>query len=154
MKSRPPGFELRCGRAGARLLQERARRGNTRRFLSEAAPETTQDESTPEIDAPHCGAEEGSRYPAAKIHRSSIRTLLPTKRLIAQLEDQRTRRARSAAQGGCERPQHCPTRQSDRPNPVFQQMRISLSEADARRFAARKAGGLQDQYEQLKSQAQ
>jgi polysaccharide chain length determinant protein (PEP-CTERM system associated) len=79
--------------------------------------------------------------------------VIATRKLIAQLEDQRraeleARRKALAAEG--------PRAQSSLDqNPVFQQMRISLADAEAAVASSRaKLSGLQTQYAQLKAQAQ
>jgi protein tyrosine kinase modulator len=79
--------------------------------------------------------------------------VVATQRLIADLEEERKaeiearRKAASATPPGAKGPvDH---------NPVTQQIRISLADAEANVAAARaKLGGLQSQYQQLKSQAQ
>jgi polysaccharide chain length determinant protein (PEP-CTERM system associated) len=79
--------------------------------------------------------------------------VVATQRLLAQLEEQRrteleARRKATAAAG----PR---ARTSLDQNPVFQQMRISLADAEASVASTRaKLAGLQGQYNQLKSQAQ
>jgi polysaccharide chain length determinant protein (PEP-CTERM system associated) len=78
--------------------------------------------------------------------------VVATQRLIAELDEQRKaeqearRKQAAAAQPGKEKADH---------NPVTQQIRISLADAEANVAAARaKLAGLQGQYQQLKSQAQ
>jgi polysaccharide chain length determinant protein (PEP-CTERM system associated) len=78
--------------------------------------------------------------------------VVATQRLIAELEEQRKaeqearRKQAAAVQPGRERTDQ---------NPVTQQIRISLADAEANVAAARaKLAGLQAQYQQLKSQAQ
>ncbi len=77
--------------------------------------------------------------------------VVATKRLIEQLETQRTLEldARSKATSG-----KAASTPAER-NPVFQQLRLSLADAEASVAAARsKLAGYQAQYAQLKSQAQ
>ena len=79
--------------------------------------------------------------------------VVATQRLISQLEDQRAAEldARRKAAAAAPRRAHAGSDQ----NPVAQQMRISLADSDANVASMRaKLGGLQVQYQQLKSQAQ
>lgn len=77
-----------------------------------------------------------------------------TRRLIAELEDRRRavlaeRRVAAASAGGT----GVPSRPIER-NPVFQQLRVSLAEAEAQVASARaKLSGLEGQYAQLRSRA-
>ena len=76
-----------------------------------------------------------------------------TRRLIAQLEEQRKTELAARRKAAANAPQ--PSASSLDQNPVVQQMRISLGDAEAAVASARaKLAGLEAQYEQLKSQAQ
>jgi polysaccharide chain length determinant protein (PEP-CTERM system associated) len=79
--------------------------------------------------------------------------VIGTRRIIAELEDQRraelAEKKRSAGATGAS-----PAAKPVERNPVFQQLRVSLVEAEAQLAAARaKLSGLEGQYAQLKSRA-
>jgi polysaccharide chain length determinant protein (PEP-CTERM system associated) len=115
-------------------------------------PEARQIEGIPEID---------TRIAALRKDQDDLRRkytdqhpdIIATKRLIEQLEEQRSTEvaARRNAVGGTGKSTSV---QLDR-NPVFQQLRISLAEAEALLASSRaKVTGYEAQYKALKSQAQ
>ena len=78
--------------------------------------------------------------------------VIATRRLIAQLEDQRRAEVEARRKAAAAAPRR--GQMAIDQNPVMQQMRISLADAEAAVAAARaKLSGLQGQYQQLKSQA-
>ena len=120
-------------------------------FLPEPTESRTR-EAVPELD---------SRLDALKRELDSLLRkytdqhpdVVATQRLIAQLEEQRTAEldARKKAQASSSRRGPAPIDQ----NPVFQQMKISLADAEATVASARaKLAGLEAQQKFLKSQAQ
>jgi polysaccharide chain length determinant protein (PEP-CTERM system associated) len=109
---------------------------------------------TPEIDA-RLGALRRDLDSLLRKFTDEHPDVVATKRLIADLESQRREelaaRAKSAAEAAAAAPHQAPIDQ----NPVTQQIRISLSDAEATVASARaKLTGLEAQYQQLKSQAQ
>src|SRR5207248_319192 len=115
-------------------------------------PEARQADGIPEIDA---------RIAALRQEQDNLRRkytdehpdVIATKRLIEQLDEQRTTElaARRKAMAGATRSTAAPI---DR-NPVFQQLRISLAEAEATLASARaKFAGYESQFKALKGQAQ
>jgi polysaccharide chain length determinant protein (PEP-CTERM system associated) len=120
-------------------------------FLPEPTESRTR-EAVPELD---------SRLDALKRELDSLLRkytdqhpdVVATQRLIAQLEEQRTAEldSRKKAQASSSRRGPAPIDQ----NPVFQQMKISLADAEATVASARaKLAGLEAQQKFLKSQAQ
>ena len=111
--------------------------------------------ATPEIDA-RIAALRRDLDTLLRKYTDQHPDVVATERLIAQLEDQRrveleARRKTAAASAAAAGPR-APTVSQ---NPVAQQMRISLADAEANAASSRaKLAGLQAQYDQLKSQAQ
>jgi polysaccharide chain length determinant protein (PEP-CTERM system associated) len=122
--------------------------GETATFLPDAG-ETRASEAVPEIDA-RIATLKKELDDLLRKYTDQHPDVLATKRLIDQLEQQRTTQleARRKATGGS-----ASTSTSER-NPVFQQLKISLADAEAAVASARaKLAGNQAQYQQLKAQA-
>jgi len=80
--------------------------------------------------------------------------VLNTKRLIAQLEEQRRTELEARNAATPSRGVNTPAQLAER-NPVFQQLRLSLAEAEANVASARaKLAGHEQKYQQLQAQAQ
>jgi len=123
--------------------------GETATFLPDTAPAQTTAGST-EIDG-RIGALRRGLDGLLLKYTDEHPDVVATKRLIEQLEAQRSieLEARSKATTGK------PAGISAERNPVFQQLRISLADAEAGVASARsKLAGYEAQYAQLKSQAQ
>jgi polysaccharide chain length determinant protein (PEP-CTERM system associated) len=122
--------------------------GETATFLPDAG-ETRAREAVPEIDA-RIAALKKEVDDLLRKYTEQHPDVLATKRLIDQLEQQRTTEleARKKATAGAP-----PTSTTER-NPVFQQLKISLADAEAAVASARaKVAAYQSQYQQLKAQA-
>ena len=116
--------------------------------LSEGA----ERDATPEISA-RIGALKRDLDTLLRKYTEQHPDVVATQRLISQLEDQRAAKldARRKAAAAAPRRAHAGSDQ----NPVAQQMRTSLADPEANVASMRaKLGGLQVQYQQLKSQAQ
>jgi len=124
--------------------------GETPLFID--SNENRQAESVPEIDA-RIATLRKDLDDLRRKYTDQHPDVQGTKRLIEQLEEQKTTELearRKAAAGG---------KRNSAPgvdrNPVFQQLRISLAEAEANLASARsKLAGYEAQYKQLKAQAQ
>jgi polysaccharide chain length determinant protein (PEP-CTERM system associated) len=126
--------------------------GETPVFLPDTPAETAAADAAPEIDA-RIGALRRDLDGLLRKYTDEHPDVVATKRLIQQLEEQRRTEldARHKAVLAAGPRGRMPVDQ----NPVMQQMRISLGDAEAAVASARaKLGGLQGQYQQLKSQAQ
>ncbi|HKW81191.1 MAG TPA: XrtA system polysaccharide chain length determinant [Casimicrobiaceae bacterium] len=107
--------------------------------------------ATPELDS-RIAALRGQLDGLLRRYTDEHPDVVNTRRIIAQLEEQRSRelqiRANAAVAAGK------PVDPADR-NPVFQQLRVSQAEADANVASLRaKLSGYQNQYAQLKAEAQ
>lgn len=151
---------LRTAIDGARLevqATEQARDSYKRELAGETptlileAPETRPQEGVPEIDARIAGLRRELDDLRRK-YTDQHPDVQATRRLLEQLDEQRTTELaarRRAAPAG--RPAPTPI---DR-NPVFQQLRISLADAEATLASSRaKLAGYEGQYRALKAQAQ
>lgn len=121
--------------------------GETATFLPDPA-ETRSAEALPEIDG-RIAALKKELDDLLRKYTDEHPDVVATKRLIAQLEQQRTTdlEARKKATGGI-------VQSTTERNPVFQQLKISLADAEASVASARaKLAGYQSQYAQLKAQA-
>jgi polysaccharide chain length determinant protein (PEP-CTERM system associated) len=125
--------------------------GETPTFLPDGSDVITE-EKLPEIDG-RIAALRREQDTLLRKYTDEHPDVTATKRLIEQLEDQRKAerevRSKAVTAGG---------RSSSRPlerNPIFQQLRLSLAEAEANVASARaKLTGYENQYRQLKAQAQ
>ena len=124
--------------------------GETPVFIPEA--QTDESQSVADVD-PRIAALKQDLDTLLRKYTEQHPDVIATRRLISQLEEQRKtelaarRKAMAAA----------PSRASSSldQNPVIQQMRISLGDAEAAVASARaKLAGLEGQYQELKSQAQ
>jgi polysaccharide chain length determinant protein (PEP-CTERM system associated) len=123
--------------------------GETATFLPDVAPNQTN-EVLPEIDGRISTLKKGLDALLLK-YTDEHPDVVSTKRLIEQLEHQRSADldARRKATTGK------PAAPSTDRNPVFQQLRVSLADAEATVASARsKLAGYRGQYAQLKAQAQ
>jgi polysaccharide chain length determinant protein (PEP-CTERM system associated) len=135
----------------ARDAYKRELAGETPTFLPEG-PDTIAEEKVPEIDA-RIAALRMAQDNLLRKYTDQHPDVTAINRLIEQLEDQRQseRAARSKAVAAGTR---APSRSLER-NPMFQQLRLSLAEAEANVASARaKLAGYENQYRQLKAQAQ
>ena len=124
--------------------------GETPTFLPEG-PDTVSEEKLPEIDG-RIAALRREQDSLLRKYTDQHPDVTAIKRLIEQLEDQRRseREARSKAVAGGK----SSSRSWER-NPMFQQLRLSLAEAEANVASTRaKLAGYENQYRQLKAQAQ
>ena len=124
--------------------------GETPTFLPEG-PDTVSEEKLPEIDG-RIAALRREQDSLLRKYTDQHPDVTAIKRLIEQLEDQRRseREARSKAVAGGK----SASRSWER-NPMFQQLRLSLAEAEANVASTRaKLAGYENQYRQLKAQAQ
>ncbi len=122
--------------------------GETATFLPDPG-ETRSKEASPEIDA-RIAALKKELDNLLRKYTEQHPDVLATKRLIEQLEQQRTTEleARRKATAGS------PAASTTERNPVFQQLKISLADAEAAVASARaKVAAYQSQYQQLKAQA-
>ena len=122
--------------------------GETATFLPDPG-ETRGKEAFPEIDA-RIAALKKELDDLLRKYTEQHPDVLATKRLIEQLEQQRTTEleARRKATAGS------PATSTTERNPVFQQLKISLADAEAAVASARaKLAAYQSQYQQLKAQA-
>ena len=122
--------------------------GETATFLPDPG-EIRAKEAFPEIDA-RIAALKKELDDLLRKYTEQHPDVLATKRLIDQLEQQRTTEleARRKATAGS------PATPTTERNPVFQQLKISLADAEAAVASARaKLAGYQSQYQQLKAQA-
>jgi polysaccharide chain length determinant protein (PEP-CTERM system associated) len=122
--------------------------GETATFLPDPG-ETRAKEAFPEIDA-RIAALKKELDDLLRKYTEQHPDVLATKRLIEQLEQQRTTEleARRKATAGA------PVTSTTERNPVFQQLKISLADAEAAVASARaKVAAYQSQYQQLKAQA-
>jgi polysaccharide chain length determinant protein (PEP-CTERM system associated) len=135
----------------ARDAYKRELAGETPTFLPEG-PDTITEEKLPEIDG-RIAALRMAQDNLLRKYTDQHPDVTAINRLIEQLEDQRQseRAARSKAVAAGTR---APARAMER-NPMFQQLRLSLAEAEATVASARaKVAGYENQYRQLKAQAQ
>ena len=124
--------------------------GETATFLPDAGTTLFKEkEALPEIDA-RISALKKEVDDLLRKYTEQHPDVLATKRLIEQLEQQRTTEleARKKATAGA------PPASTTERNPVFQQLKISLADAEAAVASARaKLAGYQGQYQQLRAQA-
>ena len=125
--------------------------GETPTFLPEG-PDTVSEEKLPEIDG-RIAALRREQDSLLRKYTDQHPDVTAIKRLIEQLEDQRRSereaRSKAVAAGG-----RSSSRSWER-NPMFQQLRLSLAEAEANVASTRaKLAGYENQYRQLKAQAQ
>lgn len=126
--------------------------GETPVYVPEGGESSAESSASSEVDS-RIGALKRDLDTLLRKYTDQHPDVIATRKLIAQLEDQRhveldARRKAAAAEGP-----H--PRNSLDQNPVFQQLRISLADADASVASSRaKLSGLQAQYQQLKAQAQ
>jgi len=135
----------------ARDAYKRELAGETPTFLPEG-PDTITEEKLPEIDA-RIAALRMAQDNLLRKYTDQHPDVTAINRLIEQLEEQRrserAARSKAVAAGG-----RSPARAMER-NPMFQQLRLSLAEAEANVASARaKLAGYENQYRQLKAQAQ
>lgn len=135
----------------ARDAYKRELAGETPTFLPEAS-DTTTEEKLPEIDG-RIAALRREQDNLLRKYTPQHPDVTATERLIEQLEVQRRvefeARSKAVATGG-----RSSNRSLER-NPIFQQLRLSLAEAEATVASTRaKLTGYEAQYRQLKSQAQ
>jgi polysaccharide chain length determinant protein (PEP-CTERM system associated) len=119
--------------------------------MPEAGDSRTQ-EGVPEIDG-RIAALKAEVDNLLRKYTDQHPDVVAAKRLIEQLEEQRKTEleARHKADGGTARPRMTPPER----NPMFQQLKMSLAEAEASVASARaKLAGYEGQYRQLKAQAQ
>jgi polysaccharide chain length determinant protein (PEP-CTERM system associated) len=117
-------------------------------------PQTESDDSqaVPDVDARSAALKQDLDTLLRK-YTEQHPDVVATRRLIAQLEEQRKTELAARRKAAADAPKSR-TSSLDQ-NPVVQQMRISLGDAEASVASARaKLAGLEGQYEQLKSQAQ
>ena len=135
----------------ARDAYKRELAGETPTFLPEG-PDTQTEASVPAIDA-RIATLRGEQDNLLRKYTDEHPDVAATRRLIEQLQEQRkaelAARGKAVAAGG---------KASVRPlerNPMFQQLRLSLAEAEATVASTRsKLAGYEGQYRQLKAQAQ
>ena len=119
-------LELRGGRAVARRVQARARRRDAHASARDSAP--TPPSPSPEIDA-RIAAQKTKLDELLRQYTDQHPDVVGTRRVIAELEEQRKEEleALQKAQPAASRPMaNAPER-----NPVFQQLRVSLADAEA-----------------------
>jgi len=107
--------------------------------------------TTPELDA-RIAALKKEQDDLLRKYTDQHPDVLTARRLIAQLEEQRKEEIEARKKVVTKT---AGASSSDRGNPVFQQLRISLAEAEASVASARaKLAGYETQYQQLRAQAQ
>ncbi len=135
----------------ARDAYKRELAGETPTFLQEG-PETRTEEKLPEIDG-RIAALRAEQDNLLRKYTDQHPDVTAIKRLLEQLEIQRRIEfeARSKGVAATGRPAVRPLER----NPMFQQLRLSLAEAEATVASTRsKLGGYEGQYRQLRAQAQ
>ncbi len=124
--------------------------GETPTFLPESRTAATV-MATPEIDA-RLAAQKSRLDELLRVYTDQHPDVVGTRRVIEQLEEQRRQDLQSLqrAAANSTRPAESPAER----NPVFQQMRVSLSDAEANVASLRaKLASYEAQYRQLKSSA-
>jgi polysaccharide chain length determinant protein (PEP-CTERM system associated) len=125
--------------------------GETPVFIPEVA-EGPEREATPEVDTRLLALKQELDALLRK-YTDQHPDVVATRRLIEQLEEQRRTQLEARRKAASAAPRR--SANSIDQNPVIQQMRISLADAEAAVASARsKLGSLQGQQERLKSQAQ
>ncbi len=120
-------------------------------MLQPEGPVATAAVATPELDA-RLAALKGQLDALLRRYTDEHPDVVGTRRIIAQLEEQRARELQKRADAAVAAGR--PIDAADR-NPVFQQLRVSQAEADANVASLRaKLSGYQGQYAQLKAEAQ
>ena len=135
----------------ARDAYKREFAGETPTFMSETIDNQAQ-EGTPEIDG-RIGALRAEIDNLLRKYTDQHPDVVAAKRLIVQLEEQRKTElaAHLKAEPGAAKPRMTPPER----NPMFQQLKMSLAEAEASVASARaKLAAYEGQYKLLKTQAQ
>ncbi|HET8831970.1 MAG TPA: XrtA system polysaccharide chain length determinant [Casimicrobiaceae bacterium] len=124
--------------------------GETPVFIPETAGADTQ--AVPDVDT-RIAALKQDLDTLLRKYTEQHPDVVATRRLIAQLEEQRKTEIAARRKAAAEAPPRAAASLDQ--NPVMQQMRISLGDAEATVASARaKLAGLEGQYQELKSQAQ
>jgi polysaccharide chain length determinant protein (PEP-CTERM system associated) len=135
----------------ARDSYKRELAGEVPTFLPNAA-DTETPIATPELDK-RIEALKKEQDDLLRKYTDQHPDVLTARRLIVQLEDQRKEEIEARRKAVTKT--SVPSQSASDRNPVFQQLRISLAEAEASVAAARaKLGGYESQYQQLRAQAQ
>jgi polysaccharide chain length determinant protein (PEP-CTERM system associated) len=133
----------------ARDSYKRELAGEVPTFLPEA-PDQSSLEATPELDA-RIGALKKEIDDLLRKYTEQHPDVQNSRRLLAQLEEQKKTEIAALRKASANRPTAAPAGR----NPVFQQLRISLAEAEASVAAAKaKLEGYESQYRTLRAQAQ
>jgi len=124
--------------------------GETPVYIPEAA--NAESEAVPEVDT-RIAALKQDLDTLLRKYTEQHPDVVATRRLIKQLEEQRKTELAARRKAAADAPPRAANSLDQ--NPVMQQMRISLGDAEASVASARaKLAGLEGQYERLKSQAQ